>query len=97
MILLTVSYRLSVVMRIAAAVLGGYVLSSMAAVLLAYLLPMSTADALMIGLLVSFAIYAAAVLWAFSARSALQTWLGLLVLLLACTVLMWMLHDGVAI
>lgn len=66
-----------VLSRTAAAVLGGYALANLGGVALASAWPMARAEATMAALLLSFALYAAAVVWAFAARSAWRAWLGL--------------------
>ncbi|MDT9599934.1 hypothetical protein [Sphingosinicella rhizophila] len=71
----------------------GYALAALASALMARILPTTRADAATAGMIVSFAIYAAILLWAFAARGALRLWLwlggvGLLVgLLLAWSLL----------
>ena len=72
-------YRWHLIARLLAALLGGYVLARACATLLTPLLPMPQSDALMTALLASGAIYAAAVLWAFSVKSIDKAILGLLV------------------
>lgn len=78
------AYRLGVAARVVAAIAGGYALAAAATALLALLLPrlsvlsMSRADAVVAATLLSFTIYACAVLWVFAARSAARAWLGLL-------------------
>lgn len=64
--------------RIVAAVGGGYALAALGSVA-ALALPMDTAQAVITGMLSSFAIYAGAVIWVFAVRSALRAWVGLLV------------------
>ncbi|PWC76705.1 DUF3649 domain-containing protein [Azospirillum sp. TSH64] len=63
--------------RIVAALFGGYALAALGSVA-ALALPMSKPQAVLTGMLASFAIYAAAVVWVFAARSALRAWAGLL-------------------
>lgn len=69
---------LSITARIAAAVFGGYALATVTAIGLAGILPMSRGDAVMTGLLSSFLFYCLAAIWAFSTRSALKAWIGIL-------------------
>jgi hypothetical protein len=75
------------VSRIVAAVLGGYALAALTTVA-ALALPISRPQAVLSGMLASFAVYAAAVVWVFAVRSARRAWAGLLVaavpLLMAC-------------
>ena len=64
--------------RIAAALFGGYALAALSSVA-ALALPMSKPQAVLTGMLASFAIYAGAVIWVFAVRSAFKAWLGLIV------------------
>lgn len=66
-----------VAMRAPAAIVGGYALTSIAALFLSYVLPLSRTDAVIAGAIPSFAIYIAAILWSFAARSPLRAWAGL--------------------
>ncbi|KAA0180889.1 DUF3649 domain-containing protein [Cupriavidus gilardii] len=68
----------SLVSRIVAAVLGGYALAALASVA-ALALPISKPQAVLTGMLASFAFYAGAVIWVFAVRSARRAWAGLLV------------------
>ena len=71
-------HRLSVASRVIAACVGGYGLTAMLSSALALALPRvsgaSRADAVLISTLLSFAVYAAFVLWVFHSRSALRAW-----------------------
>ncbi|WP_223677541.1 DUF3649 domain-containing protein [Azospirillum agricola] len=66
------------VSRIVAALFGGYALAALASVAV-LALPMSKPQAVLTGMLASFAVYAGAVIWVFAARSAPRAWTGLLV------------------
>lgn len=88
---LPLSYRLAVLSRLGAAALGGYALAIALPALLSRVLPMPRAEAVMTSLLLSFAIYVCAVLWAFAARNAYRAWLGLLAPALACGMVWWLL------
>lgn len=63
------AYRFSVAGRVLLAVIGGYAIASLSAATLALVLPLPRAEAVSTGTLASFAILAAAAIWAFSARS----------------------------
>ncbi|WP_340051356.1 DUF3649 domain-containing protein [Pseudomonas proteolytica] len=76
---LPLSYRLDVTSRLLAAVVGGYVLASLASVCLSFWLPLSRADAVVSGMLSSFVFYLLAVIWCFACRSAARAWFGVLV------------------
>ena len=76
---LPLSYRLGVTSRLLAAVVGGYVLASLASVCLSFWLPLSRADAVVSGMLSSFVFYLLAVIWCFACRTAARAWFGVLV------------------
>lgn len=63
-----------IIQRVAAAAIGGYVLAAAVSACLSYVLPMSRADATLTGLLVSFLIYVAVVMWVFAAHSLQRLW-----------------------
>ena len=69
---------LHVLSRVLAAVVGGYAAANAVAVGLAQIMPMSRGDAVMTGILLTYLVYGAAVVWVFAARSARQAWLGIL-------------------
>ncbi|MEW5546216.1 DUF3649 domain-containing protein [Pseudomonas soli] len=75
---LPLSYRLAVTSRSLAALLGGYLLASMASVCITLLAPMTQADATMTGMMLSFVVYLIAFIWCFACRSAWCAWLGML-------------------
>lgn len=70
-------YRWEIALRVLVAILGGYVLANITAILLSYLLPMPKSDAVMTGILLSFSIYTGAIMWVFGVRSVHKAWLGL--------------------
>jgi hypothetical protein len=76
---LPVSYRLAVISRVFAAVLGGYLVSALASVSLTMWLPMARAEAVVTGMMTSFLVYLVAVLWCFACRNAWHAWIGLIV------------------
>jgi hypothetical protein len=89
---ISLSYRLGVASRVAAAAFGGYALANAVAIFVSRVLPMPRAEAVLAMTLASFAVYTAAIVFAFAARSARAAWLGLLApsaLLAAST---WMLE-----
>ena len=81
------------VSRIVAAVFGGYALAALSSVA-ALALPMRKPEAVLTGMLASFAIYAAAVVWVFAVRSALRAWLGLLVAAAPLLLAAWSVRAG---
>ena len=72
-------YRWQVASRVLAAVLGGYVLSSLVGVFLSIALPLSRSDAVVTANVLSFAIYTGAVIWVFAVGTLRRAWLGLVV------------------
>ena len=81
------------VSRIVAAVLGGYALAALASVA-ALALPMSKPQAVLTGMLSSFAVYAGAVVWVFAVRSARRAWVGLLVAAVPLLLAAWSVKSG---
>jgi hypothetical protein len=74
--------------RIVAALLGGYALAALSSVAV-LALPMSKPQAVLTGMLASFAIYAGAVIWVFAVRSALKAWTGLIMVAVALSPVAW--------
>lgn len=74
--------------RIVAAILGGYTLAALTSVA-ALALPISKPQAVLTGMLASFAVYAGAVIWVFAVRSARRAWLGLLLAALPLLLAAW--------
>lgn len=85
------SARWGVASRALAAIFGGYSLAHAVPILLAALLPLARADAVLLAIQLSFAVYAGAALWAFAARSAWSAWKGLLVPTALCGLAAWVL------
>nr|WP_210261222.1 DUF3649 domain-containing protein [Enterovirga sp. DB1703] len=67
---------------------GGYALAALASVAV-LVLPISKPQAVITGMLASFPIYAGAVIWVFSVRSATRAWLGLAVVATPLLVAAW--------
>lgn len=76
---LPVSYRLAVASRVLAAVFGGYLVASLASVSLSLWLPVTRAEAVVIGMMTSFLVYLLAVIWCFACGSAWRAWFGVIV------------------
>ena len=74
--------------RIVAAMFGGYALAALSSVAV-LALPMSKTQAVLTGMLASFAIYAGAVIWVFAVRSALKAWAGLIIVALPMSLAAW--------
>lgn len=79
--------------RIVAAVFGGYALAALGSVA-ALALPMAKPQAVITGMLASFAIYAGAVVWVFAVRSARRAWAGLLIAALPLLLAAWSVRAG---
>lgn len=62
---------------IGAALLGGYVLAAALSYFLGGILPVARSEATLIGHLLGFVIYAAAIIWVFSFRKPAKAWLYL--------------------
>ncbi|AIR89558.1 DUF3649 domain-containing protein [Pseudomonas cremoricolorata] len=75
---LPLAYRLAVASRSLAALLGGYLLASLANIALALLTPISQVDAALLGMMLSFLVYLLAFIWCFACRSAWRAWAGVL-------------------
>lgn len=87
-------YRLAMLSRVLAAVLGGYGLASVAILFLSHVLPSSLPEAILGATMLSFAIYIAAIVWVFAAASATRAWFGLLLPATVMVALSWLLASG---
>jgi hypothetical protein len=74
--------------RIVAALFGGYALAALCSVAV-LVLPMSKPQAVLTGMLASFAVYTGAVVWVFAARSALKAWAGLIIVAVPLLLAAW--------
>jgi hypothetical protein len=81
--------------RIVAAMFGGYALAALGSVA-ALALPMGKPQAVITGMLASFALYAGAVVWVFAVRSALRAWVGLLIAAVPLLLAAWSVWAGSA-
>lgn len=91
MVLSRVLNQAPLVSRIVAAVGGGYALAALSSVA-ALALPLRAPEAAFTGMMASFLVYAGAVVWVFTVRSATRAWAGLLVAalpLLAAAASVW--------
>ena len=83
--------------RLTAAVVVGYALAVSVSACLSLVLPMARADGVLTGLLASFIVYAAAVIWAFSVKSVGRMCWGLVgttTFFAALAALTMLLRDG---
>ncbi|MFT4993661.1 MAG: hypothetical protein ACI965_000682 [Paraglaciecola sp.] len=73
----------SMLSRIIAAIVGGFLLANLLSVLLSYVmysfLSVPKADGVTSGILSSFLFYAVAIIWVFSVKTTGQAWLGLFI------------------
>ena len=74
----SIRWRLAVSSRVAAAVIGGYLLAALSSVCMAKFLPLARPEAAVLSMTLSFLIYLPAVLWCFACRTAWRAWYGLL-------------------
>ena len=89
----------ALVARLTAAVFGGYALAVSVSTCLALVLPMARADGVLTGLMASFIVYAAAVIWAFAVKSVGRMVWGLggtTAVFAALAVVAMLLRDGAA-
>lgn len=90
-------YRWAVASRVVAAVGGGYAVSAACAAalgLVAHRAGMTRADAVTLSTMLSFVVYAVAVLWVFACATATRAWLGLAVPAAVLLATVWWLYGG---
>lgn len=75
--------------RLLAAIAGGYSLANLLIIAIAAWLPNMRDQAVLSGILISFAVFAGVVVWAFAARSALHCWAVILLLAAILGLLSW--------
>jgi uncharacterized protein DUF3649 len=91
---LTLTDRVGVASRVLAATAGGYAFATVVGIFLVRVLPVARADAVLGMTLASFALYAAAIIWTFAARSARMAWLGLLVPIALLGTIAWLVGNA---
>jgi hypothetical protein len=74
--------------RTVAAILGGYALAALVAIAAAVWLPLERSEAVLSGMLASFAVHAAAAIWVFAAASVARALSGLLLPIVALAALL---------
>ncbi len=79
--------------RVMAAIVGGYALAALVSVA-AIALPISKPQAVLVGMLASFAVYAGAVVWVFAVRSAGRAWAGLVLAAVPLLLAAWSVLSG---
>lgn len=87
--------RWSVLSRILAAMLGGYGLAITSSLFVSQLFMTSAGkyQAIHIGLMLTFFVYACAAMWVFSVATATKAWLGLIKLTLFFSITTWLLMQ----
>lgn len=90
----TAAYRLAVASRALAAAVGGYVLAWFATIVLSLAWPAPKAQAVMWATMISFLVYALAVIWVFATRSAARAWAGMLGASAVLALLAWLLAKA---
>lgn len=86
--------RWLVTSRVVAAALGGYALTSAATVVLSLIWPVPKAQAVLAATMLSFALYAAVVLWAFHTPSLTRLWGVMLTGIALLSAVAWLLGAG---
>jgi len=87
-------YRWLVASRVAAAAIGGYALTSAATVLMGLLWPAPKVQAILWATMLSFAVYAVAVIWVIHTRSVKRAWAGMVIGTAVLSVLALLLKMG---
>lgn len=92
------AYRMQVLARVVCALGGGYVLSAAFAaatgLALVQWVGMSKVDAVTVSTMLSFVVFAVAVLWAFACASARRVWLGIAGMSLVLCALALAMYQG---
>lgn len=83
----------ALISRIVAAIAGGYAVAALASVAV-LALPIDKPQAVITGMLASFAIYAGAVVWVFAVRTAWRAWAGLIVVAAPLALAAWAVSAG---
>lgn len=90
------AYRWSVLARVVAAAVGGYVAVTLAHLALMVVLPVDGYKALLFSMQTGFLYYTGVVIWCFAARTATRAWLGLTVVAIALALIdawYWLHHT----
>jgi hypothetical protein len=78
-----------VLWRTLAAVAGGYAVANTVPVALIAGWGLAHVDAALVALQLSFLFYAGAVMWAFGARSVRAAWMGIMVVVVPASIVVW--------
>lgn len=82
--------RLAITSRSLAAIAGGYLLANLFVPAFTRVIPMAPRDASQLALMLSFIVFALAVIWAFACRDALRAWAGILFPTAICALILWL-------
>lgn len=74
----SITYKIKVVLRFLAAIVGGYAFTSSFISLLALVLPLSKLDAVLISTTISILVYTCVFIWAFTVKSLTRIWITIL-------------------
>lgn len=77
------SASISTISRVFIALLGGFLLANLIAILISYFSPDNKIDAIVVGMMLSFIVYAAVAIYAFSTKKARSAAIGVFGLCLA--------------
>lgn len=88
------AHRWSVAARTTAGVVGGYALAAFVSTTIALLVRTPHEEATAMGALPSYLVFAGAVIWAFTARTAARAWLGIGAPALVLAAVTWWLARG---
>jgi len=80
--------------RTLAAIVGGYWLANVMGILLSLLLGGTQANNVLTAMLMSFSMYAAVVIWVFSAKTAKQACMGILIPCIVGSLVVFVMVDG---
>lgn len=80
---ISLAYRLQVLLRFIAAIVGGYALTSVSISLFALLLPLNKLDAVLLMTTLSVFFYSCIFIWVFTVRSLKRIWITILLTFLS--------------
>lgn len=72
------SYRIAVVSRFLAAIVGGYVFTAVFSSLLSIILPLKKSDAVLLSISLTIFIYSCVFIWVFAVKSLTKIWITIL-------------------
>ncbi len=78
------AYQLSVISRFFAAIVGGYVFTSVFTALLSLILPLKKSDAVLLSISLTIFVYSCVFIWVFAVKSLKTIWITILLTSSAC-------------